>query len=709
MPQSKTTSEKAATAALVQDAAIEQNAELTRQLEESQTNGQAILRLVEELANANSARQAAEVALSVVREAFGWDYGSYWRRDPHTDELRFVCDAGQTSPEFQEVTQAASFREGVGLSGRAWRNRDLVFVEDIGQVTDCVRAPVATRMGVKSGLCFPLIVDGQVEGTLDFFVTDTIELSDERTEALRRAGQMVSREFERVGRMAEATRVQTMMESAPTNVMYADQELVLRYMNPASVKTLQSLQEHLPRPVDELLGQSIDIFHKEPSYQRRLLADPSNLPHRANIELGPETLDLLVSPIRGEGGAVSGYMVTWDVVTKKLSLEREAARIQSMMENAPTNVMYADLDLTLRYLNPASERTLRGMEQYLPLPVDQFVGTNIDAFHKDPSYQRRILADPANLPRRANIQLGPETLDLLVSPITDNTGEMTGYMVTWEVVTERLRLEQDINEFLDNARGLGESSERLTRVSQEMATNAEQTSNQANLVSAAAEEVSTNLTTVATGSEQLGASIREIAQNASEAAKVATEAVEMTSATNTIVTKLGDSSSEIGEVIKVITSIAQQTNLLALNATIEAARAGEAGKGFAVVANEVKELAKETARATDDISKKIETIQTDSKGAVGAISQISEIINRINDIQATIASAVEEQTVTTNEISRNVNEAARGSSEIASNITTVATAAQTTLTGAGESQECAQELSGLAGSLRELMDRREEG
>jgi methyl-accepting chemotaxis protein len=169
------------------------------------------------------------------------------------------------------------------------------------------------------------------------------------------------------------------------------------------------------------------------------------------------------------------------------------------------------------------------------------------------------------------------------------------------------------------------------------------------------------------------------------------------------VAKLGASSGEIGEVIKVITSIAQQTNLLALNATIEAARAGEAGKGFAVVANEVKELAKQTAQATEDISRKITAIQTDTQGAVQAIGTISGVIGQINDISGTIAAAVEEQSATTNEVTRNVADAARGSGEITRNIEGVAEAARGTSSSAHESQKAAGEVADIAAQLRALV------
>ncbi len=251
---------------------------------------------------------------------------------------------------------------------------------------------------------------------------------------------------------------------------------------------------------------------------------------------------------------------------------------------------------------------------------------------------------------------------------------------------------------------LSASSQQLSSLSTEMSATAEETAGQSNSVSAAAEQVSRNLQTVAAGSEEMSASISEIAKNAVEAARVASDAVDIANATTDTITKLGESSAEIGNVIKLITSIAQQTNLLALNATIEAARAGESGKGFAVVANEVKELAKATATAANDISRKVEAIQGDTKGAVEAISKISQVITKVDEISNVIATAVEEQTTTTNDISRNVTEAATGSSEIARNIVGVAQAAEATAKGATESQEAAVELAVMAGELQALVE-----
>ena len=275
-------------------------------------------------------------------------------------------------------------------------------------------------------------------------------------------------------------------------------------------------------------------------------------------------------------------------------------------------------------------------------------------------------------------------------------------------VTDQVRLRKELEAMMrkvaENAQALASASEELTSVSQQMASSAEETRAQASVVAGAGEQMSKNAQSVSKSVEDLGTSIREIAKSAHEAAKVATTGVEVANTTTATVTKLGESSAEIGKVLKVITSIAQQTNLLALNATIEAARAGEAGKGFAVVANEVKELAKETARATEDIGQKIDAIRQVTTGAVEAIAQISKIIIQINDYQSTIASAVEEQSATAREIGISGAEAARGRTEIARNISSVAQASQHAAEGAGNTQKAASELARMAAELQRLVE-----
>ncbi len=292
------------------------------------------------------------------------------------------------------------------------------------------------------------------------------------------------------------------------------------------------------------------------------------------------------------------------------------------------------------------------------------------------------------------------------NPILDTSGKPFKVVKYASDITEQVRARHEMDRILrlvnSSAATLGSSAEELTAISSTMSASAEETSAQANVVSAASDQVSKNVQVVATGVDEMNAAIREIAKNASDSARVAQHAVATASTANATIGKLGDSSAEIGKVIKVITSIAEQTNLLALNATIEAARAGEAGKGFAVVANEVKELAKETAKATEDISCKIETIQGDTRGAVESIRMIGEVIAQINDISNTIASAVEEQTATATEMSRNVGEAAKGAAEIAQNITAVAQAAQNTSQGANNCQQAAGELSRMATELLQL-------
>jgi methyl-accepting chemotaxis protein len=709
--------------------------------------------------NAPDLGAAVRGAIDVVQRVLGHPYAAFLWRDPSDGRLKCRFDVGAIHPAFEAATRGAAFSEGEALSGRAWRARDVSWVKDFGTVSEFARAPIAREGGIRFAVALPVLVNGEIAGTLEFYDRRAMEPSERRLEAFRQVGHLIGG----VAAQAELGRYAAMSDSSPINTIFADRDLVVRYVNPAAQRSLAKLAAHLKVPADRLVGSPLTALH-ESLDRGGPAADPERLPHKAVVDVGPEKVELLVSAIRDTGGKFLGPMLTWEVVTKKIRAQSELARALSMLENSPSNILSCDPDLTIGYINPAARRTLEALGKRISW--GDISGRSLPTLYPDPIAARARLSDPAKLPHRDVVRVGVEDIDITVSGVYDFQQNYLGPMVTWEVVTERLEQERQIREAQEreraqaadlrqkvdailaivdraaqgdltqtipvsgsdavgqlaetlsgfladlrrsvgqiaaNAGTLSQAAARMGDVSREQRGAAEETAAQANVVSAASEQVSKNVQTVATGTEEMSASIREIAKNATEAARVATHAVKVADTTNRTVAKLGESSVEIGKVIKVITSIAQQTNLLALNATIEAARAGEAGKGFAVVANEVKELAKETAKATEDIGQKIEAIQGDTKGAVEAIREIGTIINQINDIQSTIASAVEEQTATTNEIGRNVTEAARGTAEIAQNITGVAKAAQSTTGGAVESEQAAANLARLAGELQSLV------
>ncbi|MBN1170830.1 MAG: methyl-accepting chemotaxis protein [Micromonosporaceae bacterium] len=311
----------------------------------------------------------------------------------------------------------------------------------------------------------------------------------------------------------------------------------------------------------------------------------------------------------------------------------------------------------------------------------------------------RIILRPLATVTTAVKALGAGDLTQAVSvPWRDEVGTMA------EAVSgTAASLRRTVTALVDSANALSSHAEHLASISGTIASNAAAASQQARSAAADADDVSRNVQLAAAGGEEMGASIEEIARSASQGASVAGRAVDAARKTNDTVARLGTSSAEISSVIKIINAIAEQTNLLALNATIEAARAGDAGKGFAVVAGEVKDLAQETSRATQDISQRVEAIQRDTVDAVAAIDEIGTIIGQLNDLQLTIASAVEEQTATTGEIARSVASAAAGSGGIASKVSGLADTAEMTSKGAADNQASAGDLGKLSTTLRGLV------
>jgi methyl-accepting chemotaxis protein len=629
---------------------------LQGRLDTMRATTEAVYKVIDVLGRVTTVQEAARAALDTLRETFGWLYGSFWTLDPEERVLKFAVDSGSINEEFRRATLQARFHEGEGLPGRAWKSRDLFFQPDLEREQEFLRAREARRAGVRSGVAFPILDGGQVVGTMDFFTTETLDPFDERLEALRNVGRLVSNTLY-VLRVAEDAALAT-ADSQAVNLVI---ERVGRAgtAEEAARAALDTLRETFGwlhgtfwrlDPEENVLKFAVDSGSINEEFRRATLQarfrEGEGLPGRAW-----QTRDLLFEP---------------DLGNSRQFLRASVAR----QTGVKSGVFFPVLD---------EEETLHGTIELLTTETR--------------ALSQRRLSALRNVGRLVSAAIGR----------ISKLAELVDAEQRQRAMTAQLR---EILALVDQtSRTIAGSSGQLSSASQRMGGVADQTLAQANAASAVAEQVSANAQTVAAGVEEMGVSIKEIAANASEAAKVASTAVAAADTTNSTVARLGESSAEIGKIIKVITTIAGQTNLLALNATIEAARAGEAGKGFAVVANEVKELAKETARASEDIGRKIGAIQRDTAEAVQAIDQIGAVIKQINEIQRAIAGAVEEHTATTGEIAETLTEAAQGSKEIAQNISAVARAASQTTEGVAEIQQASSALARLSSELHTLVGR----
>ena len=511
------------------------------------------------------------------------------------------------------------------------------------------------------------------------------------------------------------TQVDAMVKQA-TAMVFADEQFVVRFMNPAALKTLRNLEQYLPVKADEIVGQSIDVFHKNPQHQRRLLADPSNLPLTTQITVGPETLDLEVKAVYDDNQNRLGSMVTWEIVTEKLEMERKINQIQAMVQQASAMV-FADQDFVVRFMNPAALKTLRSLEQHLPVKADEIVGQSIDVFHKNPHHQRGILADPSNLPLTTQISVGPEKLDLEVKAVYDDNQNRLGSMVTWEIVTKKLEMERQIKETAEEERRVAEETQKkvdvilglvnsvadgdfdldipnlgndaigqvaealdkaigairsaLTEVkdvSSTVATASTEMSSAAEEISKGAQQQAARLEETASSLEEITSTVKQNSDNAQEARQLANSSRDVATAGGTVVSdavkamsEINDASKKIADIITTIDEIAFQTNLLALNAAVEAARAGEQGRGFAVVAAEVRSLAQRSASSAKEIksliqdsNRKVENGTELVNKSGDTLNEIVESVKRVTDIVAEIAAASQEQLIGIEQVNRAV-------------------------------------------------------
>ncbi len=547
------------------------------------------------------------------------------------------------------------------------------------------------------------------------------------------------------------------MNNLGTNVLIADRDLNLIYMNERSEATLRGVEDVLEKElglsVDELLGGSVDRLYGDRAEEIRLTqSNPRNLPIRTDINLGPLTLAMEVNAFYDEAGEYVGQVVNWEDATRARKAEFESAKMSAMIENAPINMILADTEFNITYVNPATVKNLKPLMHLLPVSLDKVVGSNVDIFHKNPAYQRRILSNPKSFPHNAIIDLGDQKLDLLVSGIYDKQGAYLGPMVTWSNLTDKLKLEAEskrlqqenernaaelkekVDRLLINVQAaaggdlttrvvvkgddaigqLGEGLDRmissLRHIIMQIIEAAEQFTDGARVVSEGSNSLSDGAQTQSANVEQMTASIQslvkmiegvaqnvrdvdQIAKDTSQRAVDGGEAIEKSIKAIKLIDK---SAEQIAEIVGVISDIAAQSNLLALNAAIEAARAGEHGRGFAVVADEVRKLAERSSQAAKEIAILI-------KESTQRVKEGAELSHQTGKVLMKIIEGVEQSATGIDMIARATHEQTSTAAEVNTGVQNISSITESNASAAEEMANSSRVLSGQAEQLKELV------
>jgi methyl-accepting chemotaxis protein len=616
--------------------------------EEQSQNNQAMARVLEKVTSSRTLEEALDQAMGTIREVFGFSYSSFWKLDEKENILKFIQDSGTVSTGFKKVTETSTFTEGVGLNGRAWKNKDVFYTEDLSRLNDCVRAPVASMAGVKSGIAVPVFIGDKFFGTLDFFSLTSMNLSEQRIETIRALARILSESISRSVTLQSMTRIQVALDNVSTNIMIADNTRKIIYMNKAIQKMFNDAEADIKKQFsffdsNRLLGQSMDQFHRNPAHQSGLLAGLAT-EHRATIQIGVRSFRLIANPVIGSGGERLGNVVEWADITDEVNTQNE---------------------------------------------IDQIITQAVEG-----KFDSRIQID-GKTGFFKKLAEGINQLLIISSEGIHDVSEILEYMSRGDLSKKIEKEYKGI--FGDLKTYTNETIHKLSQVISEVRVNSESLLNASEQVSATAQNLSQSSSQQAASVEQTSASLEEMnaaigqnAENARQTNLIAGKTSQDAKQGGESVAETVKAMKQIAEKIGIIEDIAYQTNLLALNAAIEAARAGEHGKGFAVVASEVRKLAERSQVSANEISDLAGTSVEIAEKAGKLIGDIIPSINRTADL--------------VQEISASSNEQSSGVEQINKAMAQLDSVTQQNASSSEQLASTAEELTGQAENLKSIIE-----